>query len=213
MNRADLEAYADAIEAHLTALRGAPARLTPREFALARSLCENGVGLAAVLSALDTRAARETSVSLAACQGLLDRLPRGAEGARARAEEDPAGAGGSHPEVQSRLRALQASLRGRPEAPPAILRRVDELVELLSVATRPNPEHVRRQLQDIDDQVGELAVRWADPAQRPAWEQEAQAALERQRGRVSEEALRAALRRHLEGRAREALSLPRVAIL
>jgi hypothetical protein len=196
----------------LTALRGAPARLSPREFALARSLCESGVGLAAVLSALDTVAGRSGTPSLAACQGLLQRLPRGAEGARPRPPAE-AGATGSHPEVQARLRAVQSSLLAHPDAPPAAGRRVDELLELLSVATRPNPEHVRRQLQDIDALVGELALRWASPAELQAWEQEAQTALARQRGRVDEEALRAALRRHLEGRAREARGLPRVAVL
>jgi hypothetical protein len=208
----EVEAYADAIENHLTTLRGAPVRLPPRDFALARTFCEGGVALAAVLSALDTLAEREAPPTLAACRGLLERLPSGYEGTRPRSVPDAAAVGVTHPEVQERLRQLQESLEER-DAPAPVRRRVEELRELLSVATRPNSDHLRLKLAEIDAQVRDLALGWLEPGQRDAWTREAQGAFDRQRGRVSEEALEASLVRHLESRAREALGLPRVAIL
>jgi hypothetical protein len=54
----DLVAYAEALERHLSRLRGVEHVLTPPDFALSRSWYEAGIPLVEVLAALDEAAGR-----------------------------------------------------------------------------------------------------------------------------------------------------------
>ena len=213
MKDPELEAYVEAIEAHLGSLRVGTHTLSPRDFGTARGWYESGVPLAAALAAVDRRAESGPVNSLAQVMPGAESGVAGAEARRPREEPRPATAlGGAYPEVQERLHRLLETLRGRDDA-SAPQRRVEQLVDLLSVSTRPNADHVRRQLEEIDAAVAELALRWAPAARVAEWRDEAARALERQRGRVSDAALEQSLRRHVETRAREELDLPKVAIL
>lgn len=60
-----LTAYLEALEAHLTRLRGREHVLSPPDFGLARTWHQAGVPLALVLSALDAAAAADRALSLA----------------------------------------------------------------------------------------------------------------------------------------------------
>ena len=213
MRSADVEAFVEAIEAHLTALRGAPHSLSPRDFALARSWCEAGIGLAVVLAAIDRLAQSGPVASLGACRAIVEaQVP--ADPAAGRRQDVPAATtlGGPYPEIQERLQRLRATLLERDPASVA-LRRIEQMSELLSVSTRPNADHLRRGLEEIDALVGQIALGWAGPERQQVWQGEARRAAERQRSSVKEEALQASVRRHVEGRAREELDLPRVALL
>lgn len=205
MSDPGLTAYVDAVERHVSSLRGVEHTLAPRDFALVRRWYEAGVGLAEVLAAIDEAAQRAPVTSLHACR--VGSVGSNAPPARPRREDVPCGADGWG-DVQERLVELRTVLRERHTGP---LRKVEELVDLLSVATRPNAAHLHRALLDIDAETATLALAGCDDAARRAFEAEIAPALERQRGRVDAAALEEARRRHVEQRARQRLGLPRVA--
>ena len=121
------------------------------------------------------------------------------------------------PEVAEVLAALRERLTafGPPRSasfgPP--LRRVQEIADLLAVASRPNWSYVRAKLREIDDEVSRAALDALSPEERAELAEEATRAVERHRGRVDEAALRDALQRFSLQRARERLQLPRVNLI
>jgi hypothetical protein len=117
------------------------------------------------------------------------------------------------PEVRGLLDELLEGLIALrcPGFEPCV-RRIRELTDLLSVATRPNWDYVRGKLREIDEEVS-AALMSALPADDvEALKAEARRAVDRHRGRVDEGALEDAMTRYLVYRARERLRLPRVCL-
>jgi len=208
-----LVAYVEGIEAVLRARRGADHVLSPRDFALARSWHEAGVPLAAVLVAIDLAfEADPRTASLAALRRRVEELaavgPRPAAAGAARDTERV-----SLPEVQERLQALRdrlLELPGRVAAQPLV--EVEEVADLVSVASRPNWDYLRQRLRRIDEAVAAAAAEGLDEAAARAIRAEAEHATARHRGRVDDRALEDAKERLVRQRAREALRLPRVSV-
>jgi hypothetical protein len=211
---ADLAAYVEAIEAHFRARRGKDQALSPRDFALAKGFHQAGIPLGAVLLGIDRSfEADPNTSSLAFCRRRIEDL--GASGPRGSAEP-----GGTErlaaPEVLEVLTLLQERLQGLPPRVRASfelpLRRIAEVMDLVTVAARPNWAYVREKLREIDDEVS-AAVVAALPAEDAARiRAEAAKAAERHRGRVDETALADAAARLTVQRARETLELPRVSL-
>lgn len=206
-----LVAYVEGIEAVLRARRGTDHALSPRDFALARSWHEAGVPLAAVLVAIDLAFdADPTTAGLAPMRRRVEELA--APGPR------PAGSGRegertSLPDVRERLAALQErllELPGRAAASP--LAELVEVLDLVSVASRPNWDYLRGRLRRIDEVVGLAAIEALGAEEAASLAAEAERATARHRGRVDPAALEEAKGRLLRQRARERLRLPRVAI-
>jgi Arc/MetJ family transcription regulator len=209
-----VEAYVEAIEGHLRARRGTLHILSPRDFGLARAWHRAEVPLAAVLVAIDLAFdAGERVTSLAYCQRRVEDLA--ACGPRQRpappAETVPVG------EVASILASLAerlSSLRpGRHACFEAPLRKIEEVRQLIAVATRPNWDHLRRKLREIDDEVSAAVLESLGEEDRRRAEEQARRAIERHRGRVDDDALADATGRFIIHRARESLGLPRVSLL
>jgi len=112
--------------------------------------------------------------------------------------------------LYERLLALPPLPRASFEPP---LRKVQEVRDLLAVASRPNWSYLREKLLEIDDDVSAAAVEALGEADAVALRQEANRAVERYRGRIREDALEDAQARFLVQRARERLDLPRVSLL
>lgn len=206
-----LVAYVEGIEAALRARRGADHALSPRDFALARSWHEAGVPLAAVLVAIDLAFdADPATVSLASLRRRVEELS--APGPR------PSGSGRevertSLPDVQERLAALRErllELPGRAAASP--LAELGEVLDLVTVASRPNWDYLRERLRRIDDVVGRAATEALSAEEAASLAAEAERATARHRGRVDPGALEEAKARLVRQRARERLRLPRVAV-
>ena len=79
MRDAVFEAYVEAIERHLTRLRGHEAILAPPDFVLARRWYAAGFSTARVLAGIDATAAELGAVpgSLAVCRRLVERAGSG----------------------------------------------------------------------------------------------------------------------------------------
>ncbi len=92
------------------------------------------------------------------------------------------------------------------------LRKIREVQDLLSVASSPNWDYVRRKLLEIDESVSASVLEAVSPEQLAEFREEAQRAIERHRGRVDDEALADAMDRYTLQRAREKLGLIRVAL-
>jgi len=206
-----LEQYVEAIECHLRARRGTEHVLSPRDFALARTWFNSGVSLATVLVGIDH--AFDTGVqvsSLYFCRRTVEELlasgPRPQERAGPRLESGP-----PLPEVKAVLDELLEGLLALrcPGFEPSV-RRLRELTDLLSVATRPNWDYIRGKLHEIDDEISEAVMSALPAAEVAGLHEEARRAVERHRGRVDDAALEDAMRRYLVHRARERLRLPRV---
>jgi hypothetical protein len=119
----------------------------------------------------------------------------------------------SLPEVQERLQALRErllELPGRVSAPPLV--DLDEVADLVAVATRPNWDYLRARLRRIDETVAAAAVEALSAADADAFRAEAARATARHRGRVDDAALDEARERLVRQRAREKLRLPRVSV-
>jgi hypothetical protein len=208
-----LVAYVEGIEAVLRARRGTPHVLSPRDFALARSWYEAGVPLATVLVAIEQAFdAEPDTASLAMLRRRVEDL--GAGGPRPAA----AGAGReterlSLPELGERLQALRErllELPGRLAAGPLV--EVEEVADLVAVASRPNWDYLRQRLRRIDEAVAAAAVEGLGAEEARAIRAEAERATARHRGRVDDSALEEAKTRLIRQRAREALRLPRVGV-
>jgi hypothetical protein len=209
-----LVAYVEGIEAVLRARRGAEHALSPRDFALARSWHEAGVPLATVLVAIDLAFdADPRTVSLAVLRRRVEELA--SVGPRPPAAPGPARETErvSLPEVQERLQALRErllELPGRVAAQPLV--EVDEVADLVAVASRPNWDYLRARLRRIDETVALAAVEGLGAEEARAVRAEAERATARHRGRVDDEALDEARERLVRQRAREVLRLPRVSV-
>lgn len=208
-----LVAFVEAIESHLRARRGTDQALSPRDFALARSWYQGGVPLATVLVGMDRALEGEADASLAFCRRRVEELAA-AGFTTARHPSPSAGERIPVAEVQEMLAALRERLQQLPAAGFALaLRKIDELQDLLSVASRPNGEYVRAKLAQIDQEVSAAALQTLPPEADAALRAEAAGAAERHRGRVDTASLEDAVRRLVRLRAREVLRLPRVSVL
>jgi hypothetical protein len=211
-----IEEYVSAIETHLRARRGVDHILSPRDFALARAWYEADVPLATVLVGMDRAFEQETKVSsLAYCRRRVEELA--AAGPRPQIRPAPPAESIPLSEVESLLTSLVEQLqkvrpaRGTSFEPP--LRKIREVQDLLSVASRPNWEYVRAKLREIDDDVSAAVLGAFSPDQLEDFRAEAARAIERHRGRVDDEALEDAKVRFTLQRAREKLGLPRVSFV
>jgi hypothetical protein len=209
MTDGSLEEYARAVEEHLTAGRGKEHVLSPRDFSLLRSWVAAGVPLGTILAGIDLARDSDADVSsLAYCRARVEQLA--GTSARTRAVETPGAA--VDPDLVPRLHELQQALLAHHARAQAgvhrPLARVQELLDLVSVSRRPNAEFVRRVVTEIDEAVSAAAMELLDPARREEIRAQAERALARQRGKVDEAALEAALARYLTQRAREELALP-----
>jgi Arc/MetJ family transcription regulator len=212
----DVQAYVEAIEGHLRARRGVDHILSPRDFALARAWHQSGVPLATVLVGMDRAFEAGTNVtSLAFCRRWVEELAA----AGPRPELRPAPPPESIPlkEVEGLLATLLERLDSvKPPAgstfePP--LRKIREVQELISVASRPNWSYLREKLREIDDDVSAAVVHALSASDLEEFRDEAARAIERHRGRVDEDALSDAMARYTLQRARERLGLPRVSFV
>jgi hypothetical protein len=212
---AAVEAYVQAVEAHLRARRGAEHILSPRDFALARSWHQAGVPLATVLVGIDRAFDSGADVtSLAFCRRRVEDLV--AAGPRPQARPSPASEGVPLEEVARILQLLLdhlARLRPRSPAFESPLRRIAEIQDLLAVATRPNFDYLRLKLREIDDEVSTAILHALRPEELEALRAEAARAVDRHRGRVDDVALEDARGRYALQRARERFDLPRVCLI
>jgi hypothetical protein len=212
-----LLAYVEAIETHFRTRRGAPATLSPRDFALARSYCAAGVPLAAVLLGIDSTFEADPGVSsLGFCRRRIEDL----SGVRTRPAPGPGAAGAeslTSPEVEEVLSLLKERLLSLPPGTRAafalVLHHLQEIQDLVAVASRPNWDYVRRKLQEIDETVSATALLALPDHEVLSLRSEAQRAGERHRGRVDDVSLQEAVRRLTLQRAREKLGLPRVSLI
>lgn len=210
-----VEAYVEAIEAHLRARRGVDHMLSPRDFAQARSWHQAGVPLATVLVGIDRAFESGADVtSLAFCRRRVEDLV--AAGPRPTARPSPASEAVPLEEVARILGLLLERLAGLRAATGAFeppLRKIREVQDLLAVATRPNFEYLRIKLREIDDDVSAAALQALGPEEVDLLRAEAGRAVERHRGRVDDAALEDARGRYTLQRARERLDLPRVCLI
>ena len=209
-----LVAYVEGIEAVLRTRRGADHVLSPRDFALARSWHEAGVPLATVLVAIDLAFDTDPqTASLAVLRRRVEELA--AVGPRPPAAPGPARETerASLPEVQERLAALRErllELPGRAVAQP--LADLEQIADLVAVASRPNWDYLRARLRRIDETVAVAAVDALTEDDARTLRAEAERATARHRGRVDDAALDEARERLVRQRAREKLRLPRVSV-
>ena len=211
-----VEAYVEAIEAHLRARRGVEHILSPRDFGIARAWHERGMPLATVLVGIDLAFEDGQSVtSLAFCRRRVEDLAACGPPPRRRpalpAETVPLEEIGTIlAGLAERLATLRPGRRACFELP---LRKIEELRELIAVAARPNLDHLRGKLREVDDDVSAAVLQSLDDADRLRFEGEARRAVERHRRHVEESALEDAKARFVVHRAREALGLPRVSLV
>jgi hypothetical protein len=212
----DLQPYVEAIEGHLRARRGVEHTLSPRDFGLARAWHQAGVSLATVLVGLDRAFEKSDSVSsLAYCRRFVDELA--AAGPLPTVRPAPPAESVPLPELEEVLAALRERMNtftppvSAAFGPP--LRRIQEIEDLLAVASRPNWSYVRAKLREIDDEVARAALHALSAQELQELHDEATRAIERHRGRVDEAALRDAQDRFTLQRARERLGLPRVSLI
>jgi hypothetical protein len=213
MKDLDLEAYTEAIEAHLRARRGKEHVLTPRDFALVKGWHKAGVPLATVLVGVDRALESEPSAaSLSFCRRRVEELmnsgPRPQERTAPPNERVPVQ---ELAEVLAVLLERLVALRPGPDAcfePP--VGKVREMQDLLAVASRPNWEYLRAKLREIDDEVSAAALRALSDEERASFRAEAARSVERHRARVDDAALEDAVARYTLHRARERMGLPRV---
>jgi hypothetical protein len=216
MKDLDLEAYTEAIEAHLRARRGKDHVLSPRDFALAKSWHKAGVPLATVLVGVDRAfEAEPTASSLAFCRRRVEELMSSGSPP----QERTATANERVPvqelsEVLAVLFERLVALRPGPDAcfePP--VSKVREMQDLLAVASRPNWEYLRTKLREIDEDVSAAVLRALSDEERASFRAEAARSVERHRARVDDASLEDAVARYTLHRARERMGLPRVGMV
>jgi hypothetical protein len=207
-----IEAFAEAIEAHLRTRRGVDHVLSPREFALARGWHDAGVGLATVLLAIDLAFDAEPSISsLAFCRRRVEQLAAGTSGGGGPRKHDAERP--NLPELAERLEELRSRLQELPPRAAALpLHEVEAVCDLVAVASRPNWEYLAERLGRIDDLVSTAAIDALGRGDLEELRAEADRAAERHRGRVGDRSLAEAVERLVRQRARERLQLPRVSL-
>jgi hypothetical protein len=206
-------AYLEAIEEHFRTRRGTPLTLSPRDFALARGFYQAGVALAAVLLGIDRAFEADPGVSsLAFCRRRIEDLA--SAGPRTPAAGSAERLSGH--EVQEVLGMLKEKLLSLPTKSRSAfelpLRRLEEIEDLVAVASRPNWEYVHSKLREIDEAVSSAALLALPAEEAEALRAEARKAGERHRGRVDPVSLEDAVARFAIQRARETLGLPRVSL-
>jgi hypothetical protein len=208
-----LEAFAEAIEAHLRTRRGVDHVLSPREFALARGWHDAGVALATVLLAIDLAFDAEPSISsLAFCRRRVEQLAAGTGGGGgAPSPYDPGRP--NLPELGERLEELRSKLQELPPRAAALpLQEVEAVSDLVAVASRPNWKYLAERLGRIDALVSTAAIDALEEGDLGELRADANRAAERHRGRVGDRSLAEAVERLVRQRARERLQLPRVSL-
>jgi hypothetical protein len=205
----ELEAFVAAIETAFRARRGKEHVLSPRDFALARSFHEASVPLATVLVAIDAAFDRDPqTASLAACRRRVEELA-GPGAGRATRDSERA----SLPDVTERLDSLRERLLELPGRAAALpLAELQELSDLVAVASRPNWDYLRERLRRLDALVGAAAVEALTPDEAETLRNETALAAERHQGRVDAAGLAEVRDRLFRQRARETLRLPRVGV-
>ena len=206
-----LTAYVEAIEALFRVRRGRDQALSPRDFALAKSWYQAGVPLATVLVGVDQafEAAPDTS-SLGFCRRRVEEI------APASARRGGIGEGErvSILDLQETLAALRERLLELPRKSFALpLVKVGEVLDLVTVAAKPNWEYLRGKLREIDAEVEAVALEALPPEEAETLRAEADRAAERQRDRVDATSLDLAVGRLVRQRARERLKIPRVGLV
>jgi hypothetical protein len=111
--------------------------------------------------------------------------------------------------LKEKLLSLPTKSRSAFELP---LRRLEEIQDLVAVASRPNWEYVHSKLREIDEAVSSAALLALPAEEAEALRAEARKAGERHRGRVDPVSLEDAVARFAIQRARETLGLPRVSL-
>jgi hypothetical protein len=207
-----LEGFAEAIESTLRGRRGVDHALSPREFALARNWYDAGVPLATVLVAIDLAFEADPSVSsLTFCRRRVEQLAAGTTrrgGPTGHETGRP-----SLPELAERLDALRARLQElSPPAAALPLQEVEDVADLVAVASRPNWDYLGERLERIDEVVSVAALEALETRELESLRAEAERAAEKHRGRVEARPLAEAVERLVRQRARERLQLPRVAV-
>lgn len=208
-----LEDYLEGLESVFRSRRGVDHVLSPREFALARGWYEAGIPLATVLVAIDLAFEADPSVSsLAFCRRRVEQLsttgpdrggPTGPE------------AGRPHlPDLAERLAELRQRLEALPPRASALpLQEVEEVADLVAVASRPNWDYLGEKLGRIDELVSTTALEALSTPERESLRAEAERLAEPHRGRVDARSLEEAIERLVRQHAREKLQLPRVSLL
>ena len=180
---------------------------------MARGWHDAGVALATVLLAVDLAFDAEPSLSsLAFCRRKVEQLASGAAGGRSASRPD---AGRPNlPELAERVDALRSRLRELPARAAALpLQEVDEVADLVAVASRPNWEYLAERLVRIDDLVSDASIEALGESELQQLREEAGRAAERHKGRVDARSLEEAAERLVRQRAREKLQLPRVSLV
>jgi hypothetical protein len=207
---AELTAYVEAIEASFRARRGKDHALSPRDFALAKSWFQSGVPLATVLVGVDLAFETDpTTSSLAYCRRRVEEIaPPSSRRAALEGERI------SILDLQETLTALKERLLELPRKSFALpLVKVAEVLDLVTVAAKPNWEYLRGKLREIDAEVEAQAFDALPPEDGAEVRAEAQRAAERLRGRVDPAALEQAVARLVRQRARERLKIPRAGLV
>ncbi len=205
-----LTAYVEAIEAAFRVRRGKDHALTPRDFALAKSWFQWGVPLATVLVGVDLAFDTDPNVSsLAYCRRRVEEIaPPSARRAGLEGERI------SIFDLQETLAALKERLLELPRQSFALpLVKVAEVLDLVTVAAKPNWEYLRGKLREIDAEVEAQALDALPPEDAAVVRAEAARAAERQKGRVDAASLDQAVGRLVRQRARERLKIPRVGLV
>lgn len=207
-----VEAYVEAVEGALRTRRGVDHVLSPREFALARGWHDAGIPLATVLVAIDLAFDAEPTVtSLAFCRRRVEQLAAGPS--RGDAPKGHEVGRPNLPDLTEQMDALRARLRELPPKAAALsLSEVDEVADLVAVASRPNWDYLAERLQQIDELVSTAAIEALEPETLEELRAEARDAAARHEGRVDARALQEAIERRVRQRARERLMLPRVSL-
>ena len=207
-----LEAYVEALEGAFRGRRGVDHVFSPREFALARGWYEAGIPLATVLVAVDLAFEADPSVSsLAFCRRRVEQLvTRGPRGGGPTGHE----AAAPHlPDLAERLAELRQRLLELPPRASALpLQEVEEVGDLVAVASRPNWDYLKERLAHIDELVSAAALEALGAPELGSLRAEAERLAERHRGRVDPRSLEEAVQRLVRQLARERLQLPRVAL-
>lgn len=202
-----LERYLAVLEAAFTRLRGREHVLSARDFALVRTWHAAGWPVAWVLAEIERSASRSER------PGSLEFLRRRVEARAARA----AGVGGPPAGVEDAphdapstaaprtwsdaLRAWLALRADHPACAP-----LPALLDALDAAETGDARQAA--LGALDRALDEIALVLCGPQAAATFRQEAARAAARQRGRLDDDALEAALRRYERRRARAALGVP-----
>ena len=120
---------------------------------------------------------------------------------------------GNLPELAQALQELKTRLLELPaRAAAQPLAALDEVADLVAVASRPNWDYLRAHLRRIDELVATAAVESLAAEEAARLRLEAERGAERHRGRVDPGTLEEAVNRLVRQRAREQLQLPRVGL-